>query len=210
MFSSTLTAFAYKSYEPNQTLDTHMSPQERQESGLHKLTPEERQALQNWINKHHYVRPGVKQYNQRAPEVSEVIGNGAFVKLSDGSIWHIHPGDRLLTQSWISAAEIGIEYKGGSNYGYILENKLTGSTVRAEKSSKIPDYFTTPSQNRYPAQPGSPSAKRSSKPPTMITPQKEPRPLQEVGKDGHTHGDIHLDDPQNSLPGTPPKDPIGG
>ncbi len=139
--STLLLSFSYKSYEPGQTLDTHMSPQEHKESGVHKLTPEEKKSLQQWINRNHYVRPGAKRYDKTYPEVSEVIGNGAYVKLSDGSIWQIHPSDRLLTQSWISAAAITVEKNGSSTYGFTLKNNLTGSSVRAEKVSTIPKYM---------------------------------------------------------------------
>ena len=147
LLSSLFLSFSYKSYEPNQTLDTHMSPDEKQQTGVHKLNPKEKKSLLNWINQNLYVRPGAKRYDKKAPEVSEVIGNGAYVKLSDGSIWQIHPSDRLLTQSWISAAEITVEKTGGSTYNYVLKNNLTGSSVRAEKVSNIPKYLQGPKKS---------------------------------------------------------------
>ncbi|MEL7431511.1 MAG: hypothetical protein AAGI90_03155 [Chlamydiota bacterium] len=163
--ASTLVGFSYKSYEPNQTLDTHMSTQEAEDTGVSRLSPEEKQALQKWINKNHYVRPGAKRQDEAPPEVSEVIGNGAYVKLSDGSIWQIHPTDRLLTQSWISAAEITVEKSGASTYSYRLKNNLTGSVVRAERVPKIPDYFHPPTS--------SPSGKKTPK-------KKEASPAHDV------------------------------
>jgi hypothetical protein len=67
--------------------------------------------------------------------VSQIIGNGAYLMLSDNSVWAIAPGDTLLSGAWISAAEITIQETQDPTYPYLLYNTLTQTSVRARKSS---------------------------------------------------------------------------
>jgi hypothetical protein len=84
----------YRSYGPNShTLDTHMSQEDRQNTGVDKLTPQERKALQRWIDQHHDVKPGKTKH----PEVSEVLSRGGYIRLSDGTMWKIYPADTPIT-----------------------------------------------------------------------------------------------------------------
>ncbi len=128
--------FAYKSYSPTNTLDTHMTPSDQRKTGVHKLSPEEKKALQQWINKHHIKRPGTRP--NEYPVISEVISGGAYLRLSDGSIWEVIPADWAISQSWITPVEIIPEKEPHSEDLYILTNSLTGSTIRAKKISSLP------------------------------------------------------------------------
>lgn len=150
-----LSFFAYKSYTPNNTLDTHMTPQQEKASGVQKLTPKERKELQKWINQHHYPKPGATQ--GKTPTISEVLANGAYVRLSDNTLWYIHPKDRPITQSWITPARVEVAKSGDSQYPFLLINKQTNSKVHAS-----------------PAHPG----------PTEQIPQQVPQTRQQPSKKG--------------------------
>jgi hypothetical protein len=126
---------AYKSYLPDTTI-TDMTPEERKSTGIDKLSSQERKELQAWINRNYVKRPGSDTGSY--PTISEVLGNGTYVKLSDGSLWKIHPGDIPITQGWITPVEIIVEQSGASDYPYTLTNSLTGSKVRAQSASQLP------------------------------------------------------------------------
>jgi len=120
-----------------------MTEQNATETGVSKLTPGEKKALQQWINKHHTVKPGSSKKQQ--PQVSEVLVNGHYIKLSDGTIWKIHPSDTPITSSWITAANIEIVATGSdAGYPYTLTNALTGSKVQAQKVQSVPKDLTKP------------------------------------------------------------------
>ena len=71
--------------------------------------------------------------------ISEVLYNGSFVVLSDGSVWGIKPGnDQNIVYGWISPGRINIKNDNNSNnlYPYTLYNALTQDSVQAAKSSR--------------------------------------------------------------------------
>lgn len=156
-----VTLFGYKSYSSPNTLDTHMTPEQEKSTGVHKLTPKERQELQRWINDNHTVNPNAKKVKR--PHISEVIGNGAYVKLSDDSIWLIHPQDRLITQSWLTPVQIIVSRSPNAQYPYALTNTLTKSEVRAAPVRKIPEaQAPTKPAETTPGQGGSRAPSRKS------------------------------------------------
>jgi len=160
--------FAYKSYAPDNTLDTHMTPGEEKMTGIYKLTPQEKKSLQKWINKHHVKRPGTSP--SEYPTVSEVIAGGSFVKLSDGSLWQIAPNDRAISQSWITPAEIIPEESGNAQYPYTLTNSLTSSKVRAKKIRSLPS--TIEAEEILPSEKKEPAHSKEIKPKTQEKPAK--------------------------------------
>ena len=70
--------------------------------------------------------------------VNESLNNGQFIRLSDGTLWEIHPGDRSITQSWISAVAINVVPSNDPNYPFRLTNSLTGSSVLARHATSLP------------------------------------------------------------------------
>jgi hypothetical protein len=141
---------AYKSYLPETTI-TDMTPDERRSTGIDKLSSQERKQLQAWINKNYVKRPG-SDVAGSYPTISEVLGSGTYVKLSDGSLWKIHPGDVPITQGWITPVEIIVEQSGSSDYPYTLTNSLTGSKVRAQSANQVPSNLM-----QQPATPAAPA-----------------------------------------------------
>lgn len=161
--------FSYKSYAPTNTLDTHMSPEEEKATGIYKLTPAEKKALQNWINKNHVKRPGAHP-KSALPKISQVLERGAYVRLSDNSLWEIAPEDRPISQSWITPVEIIPEETGEDPYPYTLTNSLTGSRVKAKKIEAIP---------ASPAQPYERPSRRPSPSEEVMPKNREEKPAEE-------------------------------
>ncbi len=117
-----------------------MTDQELQETGLAKLTIQERMNLREWIEEH-YVK-NIVQNKAKLPIIQEVLKRGKYVRLSDGSLWEIDPQDTPITQSWITPSEIKIDEikidkSIDSDYPYSLTNSLTGSSVRARKAQRV-------------------------------------------------------------------------
>lgn len=76
-----------------------------------------------------------KKNSASQPVLQETIGNGRYVRLSDDSLWEIHPSDRAITQSWITPAEILVTSSEDSDYPFKLTNSLTKSSVLAKRAS---------------------------------------------------------------------------
>lgn len=112
------------------SFDANMSEKELKETGLSKLTVEERLNLRTFVDKHYTSKTKIK-----GPILHEVLKGGKYVRLSDQSLWEIEPQDTLLTQSWITAIEIKITEN--ADQEYTLTNSLTGTSVKARKVEKI-------------------------------------------------------------------------
>ncbi|HSW71856.1 MAG TPA: hypothetical protein VLG44_00410 [Chlamydiales bacterium] len=111
-----------------------MTKEEEFKTGLHKLSTAEKLALQEWVAQSYSAKPKAA----RPPQISEVLANGQYVQLTDGSLWKIHPNDTPITQGWITPVEIIVQQNGTPPYNYTLTNSLTGSIVRAQAASSLP------------------------------------------------------------------------
>lgn len=118
------------------TFDSHMSEEEMNQTGVSKLTIQERAALQEWIEEHHSKKL-VTQNKKPGPLVQEILKSGRYVRLSDNSLWEIDTPDRPITQGWITPIEIKVAPSDDTNYPNTLTNTLTGSTVKARKAQNI-------------------------------------------------------------------------
>jgi hypothetical protein len=118
--------------------DTEMTQEEKDKTGVARLSLEERSALQEWIEEHHSKKI-LAQGKKSGPIIQEVLKNGRYVRLSDNSLWEIDPADTPITQSWITAVEIKVSSRGSGDYPYTLNNTLTGSSVKARKATSITD-----------------------------------------------------------------------
>ncbi len=116
-------------------IDFDMNADEKKQTGLYKLNDKEKTALQSWIDNHYTKRSQpVQQAIQEKGTLQENLKSGSVIRLSDGSLWNIHPKDTPITQSWITPAEIVVSQSGDPTYPYKLTNSLTGSSVRAQKA----------------------------------------------------------------------------
>jgi len=119
-----------------QAIDYEMSTAEKKQTGISKLTDKEKAELQNWIDNHYTKRTEpLQQKTQDQGIIQENLKNGRYIRLSDGTLWSIHPQDTAVTQSWITPVEIIVSQSGDSAYPYKLTNSLTGSSVRAQKAT---------------------------------------------------------------------------
>lgn len=118
--------------------DADMSVQEMKQTGMAKLSAQEKMALQNWIETRYSKREVIAQNlsgkKNLPPTLSENLKNGHYIRLSDNSLWEINPSDTPITQGWITPVEIKISASDDSSYPYNLTNSLTGSTVKARKA----------------------------------------------------------------------------
>lgn len=117
-----------------------MSDEEMEQTGIAKLTIQERMALQDWIEEHHSKKV-VAQNKKSGPILQEIIKGGRYIRLSDNSLWEIAVSDTPITQGWITPTEIKVAPSNDPEYPYTLTNSLTGSTVKARKAQS-----TTPEQ----------------------------------------------------------------
>jgi hypothetical protein len=69
------------------------------------------------------------------PVLQESIHNGRYLRLSDESLWEIHPKDTPITQSWITPVEIIASPSEDPDYPFKLTNSLTGTSVLARPAS---------------------------------------------------------------------------
>ena len=116
--------------------DANMSEEEMRQTGVAKLTIQERATLQEWIEEHHSKKL-VSQNKKTGPLVQEVLKNGRYVRLSDNSLWEIDTSGSPITQGWITPIEIKVAPSNDPDYPNTLTNTLTGSTVKARKAQNI-------------------------------------------------------------------------
>ncbi len=114
----------------------YMTPQEKERTGLSKLTQKEQTALEDWIHNNYQKRAypllSPKKAGRR-PHIEENFNGGRQIRLSDDTSWKIHPSDAPIAQGWITPVEIEISESGESEYSYRLTNSLTGSSIRARQ-----------------------------------------------------------------------------
>lgn len=130
------------------SLDTEMTQQEQKKAGLHKLSKKQKLSLQNWIDLHYAKREepiaAAERLEENQSVIQENLLNGSYIRLSNGTLWNIHPKDVPVTQGWITPVDILVTKSGDPDYPYKLTNTLSGSSVRAKKADEVPQT-TTPS-----------------------------------------------------------------
>lgn len=118
--------------------DAGMSSEELRQTGLSKLTPQEKVALQNWLDTHYAKKPIAQGMSSKktakSPSLQDNLNNGHLIRLTDGSLWEIRPSDTPITAGWITQVEIKVSSTGDSTYPFSLTNTLTGSSVWARKA----------------------------------------------------------------------------
>jgi len=127
------------------SFDADMSQQEIKETGIEKLSSNEKLALGSWLDAR-YSKKKLAAASNAGPVLEENLKSGHFIRLSDKSLWEIKPSDTPLTQGWITPVEIKVAQDSGNpDYPYTLTNTLTGSSVKARKA-KTTDERPAPAQ----------------------------------------------------------------
>lgn len=140
--------------QSSNSIDTHMDNTDRRLTGINKLTPQEQQVLQEWINTHHTLKnpnavtstpitstptTSKTSYTGKGAVLSQNIAGGRYIILNDNSMWMINPEDTPTTGGWISAVMINVEGNPDSNWPYLLVNSVTDSKARARPVTTIPN-----------------------------------------------------------------------
>lgn len=135
-----------------EALDYDMLPQDKKKTGIYKLSDKEKGALQKWIDMHYEKRetPALGEGEEMHAQLQENLSNGRSIRLSNGTLWNIHPGDTLISQGWITPVDIIVTQSGDPDYPYKLTNSVTGSSVRAKKAEKKTLPPAPPAQPKKP------------------------------------------------------------
>jgi hypothetical protein len=131
MFCLLLTSYFLGTVQP---FHFDMTPQEKKQTGVYKLSDKEQAALQIWIENNYAKRDKPLHSSGEGGLLQENLKNGQYIRLSNGSLWAIHPKDVPITQGWITPVQIVVTSTGDAEYSYKLTNSLTGSAVRAKKA----------------------------------------------------------------------------
>lgn len=129
-----------------QPIDSDMTSIEKKQTGVAKLSEGEKLALQYWVDNNYTKKPATSADKKPKPQgvLEENIRGGTYIRLSDGSLWNIHPSDTPITQGWITPVEIVVTQSGDPQYPYKLTNSLTGSSVKARKAEKTAPQTPSP------------------------------------------------------------------
>jgi len=105
--------------------------------------------------------------------VNQVISDGKYLKLSDGSFWEIEPDYIPITGSWLMAPDVTIRKSPDPIYPYEMTNTTSNTKVLAKKI--MPDFFEkekvqTPEKRATVPTPHSESPKPQKRP--FIMPKK--------------------------------------
>lgn len=118
-------------------IDADMTVEEMKQTGMAKLSAQEKVALQNWLEGRYGKKMVAQNEKKPAPILQENLKNGHYIRLSDLSLWEINSPDTPITQGWITPVEIKVSASQDPAYPYILTNTLTGSSVKARKATSI-------------------------------------------------------------------------
>lgn len=111
-------------------MDQIMTKEEQALTGVSTLTPAQKKALEDWINKHCSMK---EEEPFKELFVSIVSADGTKVTLSDSSSYAVAPQDTPIAASWItSSASIRVSDSNDPNYPYKLTNTLTKQEIKAK------------------------------------------------------------------------------
>jgi hypothetical protein len=162
-------------------LDEVMSKEDQKKTRVIYLTPNQRSALEVWVNQNCNCAP---ENPTQATNLflSINIMNGQKIQLTDNSIWEIDPQDYTISEAWLASIPIKIIPSEDPDFPYLLVNKNTGIGVRARKATMPPatPQPAQPMQPPAPAQPVQPATPPPAKAPSPapITPKTTPPPKQ--------------------------------
>ena len=141
----TLVCSAQSVQEPLFRISTFMTPHEMEITGVAKLSPAQRAALDQWLTRYsmtilRYGSGGAGQ--QRATGtyvpgkghwIDSVSSNGAIVTLEDGSMWDISTLDQIDTALWLPITDITVMVNPRpiGDYKFILVNTDDGEKATA-------------------------------------------------------------------------------
>lgn len=130
-------------------LDEVMSQEEQKKTGVAKLSPKEKIALETWLNKTFALQ--VKdQKTETNLSLSININNGQKLQLSDGSIWEIAPSDIQTSAIWITPFAVKIVPSNDPDFPFLIVNVNSGVSVKAKRlyTTTEPQPMSVPPTNQ--------------------------------------------------------------
>jgi hypothetical protein len=123
------TAFLCVNLYADISLDSSMTAEQQQSTGVSTLSPEQKKALESWLNAN-FEPKKIKAAGSLS--LSENIENGKQLRLSNGALYEIAPQDRVHTALWITPFPITIEKSGDPSYPDKLINGYSQTSVKAK------------------------------------------------------------------------------
>jgi len=132
---------AQDSPKPVLSLDAVMSKADQDRTGVSKLSPKERAALEQWLTDF-AITIATKAPGDASPQpkvagyagigqkhwVKSKADGGKFIQLEDGSLWEISPIDKINTMLWLPLDDVVVVESTNPLYPY----KLVGERDAAE------------------------------------------------------------------------------
>ena len=132
-----------------QTLEDMMNSSERRQTGIYKLSNQEKVFLQQWIEEHYTKKIEGGGPPQEILHISENLYNGHYIRLSNNSLWEVKPSDIPIAQGWISAVSVTITNNSDYMYPSRITNDQTGSSIAARRVSRLPQIQQQKRSSRY-------------------------------------------------------------
>jgi hypothetical protein len=134
LFLSILYAAASLGAQELLLLDEIMSKEDQKKTGVIDLKPNQKIALENWLNKNCQCTGQAKSAKTEALFLAINVEGGKKIQLSDGSLWEIDPRDYSISATWLSPMPIKLAPSYNRNFPMLLVNKNTGVSVKARRS----------------------------------------------------------------------------
>lgn len=134
------------------TMDKVMTDEQLRATGIDRLEPMQRAALDRWLSEYTVRLIGLAQRSadptpktNASPQatytgsggghwIKSNASNGGMIVLEDGSIWEVSPVDRIDTALWLPVTDITIlrASRPVGDYKYMLVNKEDGEKALAK------------------------------------------------------------------------------
>jgi len=128
-------------------LDEVMSKEDQKKTGVIDLKPNQKIALENWINKNCPCAGQAKSEKAEALFLAINVEGGKKIQLSDGSLWEIDPRDYSVSSTWLSPMPIKLTPSYNRSFPTLLVNKNTGVSVKARRAEiPLPEESQQPEE----------------------------------------------------------------
>ncbi|HEY2811527.1 MAG TPA: hypothetical protein VGJ00_09100 [Rhabdochlamydiaceae bacterium] len=153
-------------------LDEIMSKEDQKNTGIAFLTPNQKKALEQWVNDNCNCVEKNPPEEKRSLYVSINVSSGRQIRLSDNSLWDIDPTDYSTSEAWLASIPIKIVPSDDIDYPYLLVNENTGASVKARRTQPPPLPPPAPEMPRTPSTQPPPPPQQ----PKPMTAPKQPAP----------------------------------
>lgn len=125
------------------TLNELMPPEVQKQTGVDRLSEEQKKALADWISTQmSQTQQNATTYSSTDTQpdsieryLSENIQGGRVLRLSDNTMWEVNPDDVTISRIWLFPFPVKIEPDEVTNpaYPYKFTNLRTGTVIHVKK-----------------------------------------------------------------------------